>query len=181
MATNNANMSETVGREELMDAMHQLRQVQTQLLAGLEALEQGRPGTGMGAPSIPGGSSTTPNASTQSPQLLPADSASEQQTESSSPPAQKSGFTSRIILTWVDFAPVTSIVAADTDPWCRTYPKQIGINPLPMNWGAGDPQARGPIVVSRSSSTIRRRNGKSERRCTWLQYHSLTTSPSYWR
>ncbi|KAH9909811.1 putative GTP cyclohydrolase II [Xylariomycetidae sp. FL2044] len=52
--------------------------------------------------------------------------------------AQQSGFTSRIILT--------------------TYPKQIGINPLPLKWGAPSPQERGPVVVNRSSSTIRRRN-----------------------
>ncbi|KAI2608331.1 putative GTP cyclohydrolase II [Hypoxylon fragiforme] len=52
--------------------------------------------------------------------------------------AQKAGFTSRIILT--------------------TYPKQIGINPISLNWGASDAISRGPVVVSRSSSTIRRRN-----------------------
>ncbi|KAI1852369.1 hypothetical protein JX266_002547 [Neoarthrinium moseri] len=52
--------------------------------------------------------------------------------------AQKSGFTSRIILT--------------------TYPKQIGIDPLPLNWGAAEPTERGPVVVSRSSSTIGKRN-----------------------
>ncbi|KAF5233254.1 hypothetical protein FANTH_12620 [Fusarium anthophilum] len=52
---------------------------------------------------------------------------------------QQQGFTSRIILT--------------------TYPKQIGINPLPMDWGNQDPVKRGPIVVSRATSTIRRRNG----------------------
>ncbi|KAI0547286.1 GTP cyclohydrolase N terminal-domain-containing protein [Xylaria curta] len=51
--------------------------------------------------------------------------------------AEKAGFSSRIILT--------------------TYPKQIGINPIPLNWGAPGPE-RGPVVVSRSSSTIRKRN-----------------------
>ncbi|KAJ8108679.1 hypothetical protein ONZ43_g6351 [Nemania bipapillata] len=51
--------------------------------------------------------------------------------------AEEAGFTSRIILT--------------------TYPKQIGINPIPLNWGASGPE-RGPVVVSRSSSTIRKRN-----------------------
>ncbi|KAI0446616.1 GTP cyclohydrolase N terminal-domain-containing protein [Xylaria telfairii] len=51
--------------------------------------------------------------------------------------AEKAGFSSRIILT--------------------TYPKQIGINPVPLNWGAPGPE-RGPVVVSRSSSTIRKRN-----------------------
>ncbi|KAI0199058.1 GTP cyclohydrolase N terminal-domain-containing protein [Astrocystis sublimbata] len=51
--------------------------------------------------------------------------------------AEKSGFSSRIILT--------------------TYPKQLGINPIPLEWGAPGPE-RGPVVVSRSSSTIRKRN-----------------------
>ncbi|OLN95448.1 Uracil-regulated protein 1 [Colletotrichum chlorophyti] len=56
-----------------------------------------------------------------------------------SSPGQRSGLTSRIILT--------------------TYPKQIGIKPLPLNWGKSDPHLRGPVVVSRSSSTIGKRNG----------------------
>ncbi|KAJ0271519.1 hypothetical protein COL940_010972 [Colletotrichum noveboracense] len=55
-----------------------------------------------------------------------------------SSPSQRSGLTSRIILT--------------------TYPKQIGIKPLPLIWGEGEPHRRGPVVVSRSSSTIGRRN-----------------------
>ncbi|KAJ4250655.1 Uracil-regulated protein 1 [Fusarium torreyae] len=62
-----------------------------------------------------------------------------------SPGQRQQGFTSRIILT--------------------TYPKQIGINPLPMDWGNSDPVKRGPIVVSRAASTIRRRNGSSVRVC----------------
>ncbi|KAH8794849.1 GTP cyclohydrolase-like protein II [Hyaloscypha finlandica] len=52
--------------------------------------------------------------------------------------ARKPSVTSRIILT--------------------TYPGQAGINPLPMGWGNKDPQQRGPVVVSRSATTIRRRN-----------------------
>ena len=42
-----------------------------------------------------------------------------------------------------------------------TYPGQSGINPLPMSWGHQDPLQRGPVVVSRSQSTLRRRNGAS--------------------
>ena len=41
-----------------------------------------------------------------------------------------------------------------------TYPGQSGIDPLSMKWGHPDAQVRGPVVVSRSQSTIRRRNGK---------------------
>ena len=38
-------------------------------------------------------------------------------------------------------------------------PDNPGINPLPMDWGHKDPQKRGPVIVSRNSTTIRRRNG----------------------
>lgn len=41
-----------------------------------------------------------------------------------------------------------------------TYPGQSGIDPLAMNWGHADVLERGPVVVSRSQSTVRRRNGK---------------------
>ena len=54
-------------------------------------------------------------------------------------PARRSSVTSRIILT--------------------TYPGQSGIDPLPMDWGNKDPMKRGPVVVSRHTHTIRRRNG----------------------
>jgi len=41
-----------------------------------------------------------------------------------------------------------------------SYPGQAGIDPLPMSWGHKDPNVRGPVVVSRNTSTIRRRNGE---------------------
>ena len=41
-----------------------------------------------------------------------------------------------------------------------TYPHQSGIDPIMMDWGNSDPAQRGPVVVSRAPSTIRRRNGK---------------------
>ena len=40
-----------------------------------------------------------------------------------------------------------------------SYPGQAGVDPLPMDWGHKDPAVRGPVVVSRHSNTIRRRNG----------------------
>lgn len=42
-----------------------------------------------------------------------------------------------------------------------TYPGQGGVDPVIMNWGEQDPEKRGPVVVGRGSSTIRRRNGES--------------------
>ena len=41
-----------------------------------------------------------------------------------------------------------------------TYPGQSGIDPLVINWGHPDALKRGPVVVSRNQSTIRRRNGE---------------------
>jgi len=63
----------------------------------------------------------------------------------SSPSGRKPGTatTSRIILT--------------------TYPGQSGIDPLVMSWGHSDALQRGPVVVSRNQSTIRRRNGTYDR------------------
>ncbi|KAI1331929.1 GTP cyclohydrolase N terminal-domain-containing protein [Xylariaceae sp. FL0255] len=69
--------------------------------------------------------------------------------------AEKSGFTSRIILT--------------------TYPKQIGINPVPLKWGAPGPE-RGPVVVSRSSSTIRKRNAIGAHGGSYSIYFALAVA-----
>ena len=41
-----------------------------------------------------------------------------------------------------------------------SYPGQSGVDPLPMDWGNKDPNLRGPVVVSRNHTTIRKRNGK---------------------
>ncbi len=78
------------------------------------------------------------------PSALPAflDSNNEdksQQEASSSTASRRTSTTSRIILT--------------------TYPGQAGIDPIIMNWGHKDPVQRGPVVVTRSQSTLRRRNG----------------------
>ncbi|KAF4780209.1 GTP cyclohydrolase II [Colletotrichum scovillei] len=73
-----------------------------------------------------------------------------------SSPSQRSGLTSRIILT--------------------TYPKQIGINPLPMNWGESDPHRRGPVVVSRSSTTIGRRNAVGAHGGSYSIYYALAVA-----
>lgn len=39
-----------------------------------------------------------------------------------------------------------------------TYPGSASVNPLPMNWGAKDPQTRGPIVASRQPQSLPLRN-----------------------
>ncbi|KAF3760222.1 putative GTP cyclohydrolase II [Cryphonectria parasitica EP155] len=87
---------------------------------------------------------------TATPPFRPADVAVSPSGASS--PTQ-AGFTSRIILT--------------------TYPKQIGIKPFPMKWGAAEPLERGPIVVSRYSSTIRRRNAIGAHGGSYSIYYAL--------
>ncbi|KAK4082125.1 uncharacterized protein Triagg1_1937 [Trichoderma aggressivum f. europaeum] len=71
-------------------------------------------------------------------------------------PSSRSGFTSRIVLT--------------------TYPKQIGIDPLQMDWGNPDPQQRGPVVVSRAASTIRRRNAIGAHGGSYSIYYALAVA-----
>ena len=61
------------------------------------------------------------------------------------PVTRRPSLTSRIILT--------------------TYPGQAGIDPLPLHWGHADPQIRGPVVVSRNSKSVRRRNGMKQLAC----------------
>lgn len=71
-----------------------------------------------------------------------SDTPSAMDLSTSPPPGQgrRSSVTSKIILT--------------------SYPGQAGVDPLPMDWGNKNPDLRGPVVVSRNPSTIRRRNGK---------------------
>ncbi|KFH46282.1 Uracil-regulated protein-like protein [Hapsidospora chrysogenum ATCC 11550] len=135
---------------EFMDTLREIHQTQSQLLAAVETLSER-----VGTPALP-----TPDASsldkssqpkrkdepekappTSSDSVIRSDLREEGgtlQAPSTSSSNQRAALTSRIVLT--------------------TYPKQIGINPLPMDWGNFDPLKRGPVVVSRTPSTIRRRN-----------------------
>lgn len=54
-----------------------------------------------------------------------------------------------------------------------TYPGQSGIDPIVMNWGEKDPAKRGPVVVSRAGSTIRRRNAIGAHGGSYSIYHAL--------
>ena len=56
-------------------------------------------------------------------------------------------------------SPRTAVPGATSRIILTTYPSQAGIDPIAMNWGNESPTQRGPVVVSRSQSTLRRRNG----------------------
>ncbi|KAG0641699.1 GTP cyclohydrolase N terminal-domain-containing protein [Tuber brumale] len=70
--------------------------------------------------------------------------------------ARKPNVTSRIILT--------------------TYPGQSGIDPIIMNWGEKDTAKRGPVVVSRGASTVRRRNAIGAHGGSYSIYHALAVA-----
>jgi hypothetical protein len=75
-----------------------------------------------------------------------------------SPTTRRPSTTSRIILT--------------------TYPGQSGIDPIPLQWGAGDPAKRGPVVVSRLQHTIRRRNAIGAHGGSYSIYNALAVASS---
>ncbi len=84
--------------------------------------------------------------------VLPAE-AGTQSPPAPASPEQKSSFPSRVVLT--------------------TYPKQIGITPLPLDWGAADPLVRGPVTVSRAPSTIGKRNAIGAHGGSYSIYYAL--------
>ncbi|KAJ3111649.1 hypothetical protein HDU96_005485 [Phlyctochytrium bullatum] len=54
-----------------------------------------------------------------------------------------------------------------------TYPGQVGINPIPLNWGHPDPEIRGPIVASRNPSSIKVRNAIGAHGGSYSVYRAL--------
>ncbi|KAJ5386493.1 hypothetical protein N7509_009034 [Penicillium cosmopolitanum] len=54
-----------------------------------------------------------------------------------------------------------------------TYPGQSGIEPVPLEWGAPDAKARGPIVVSRRDNLVKRRNAIGAHGGSYSIYNAL--------
>ncbi|KAJ1957015.1 Uracil-regulated protein 1 [Linderina pennispora] len=57
-----------------------------------------------------------------------------------------------------------------------TYPSQLGIDPLPMTWGAKTPQERGPIVASRHPDSFGKRNAIGAGGGSYCIYHALAVA-----
>lgn len=144
------------GVADILQALKAIQENQTKLAAEVESvsnrLDTLAPPANLNSPSLNEKSPPKNNLPAESalPQAALATSAKEPTSPSAR--AEEAGFTSRIILT--------------------TYPKQIGINPIPLNWGAPGPQ-RGPVVVSRSSSTIRKRNAIGAHGGSYAIYFAL--------
>ncbi|KAH7363451.1 uracil-regulated protein 1 [Plectosphaerella cucumerina] len=54
-----------------------------------------------------------------------------------------------------------------------TYPGQSVVDPLPLKWGEADPQERGPVLVSRSGETLKRRNAIGAHGGSYSIYNAL--------
>lgn len=163
------------GMEDVADALKAIAQSQSQLLSAFESVSQRvselEKGTAASFSSSQptndttrGDSSDGPDPSptplhtgyTSDPSVVPADAGTQQASKSAEGGAGKLEFPSRVILT--------------------TYPKQIGINPLPLEWGLADPLKRGPVAVSRNASTIRRRNAIGAHGGSYSIYYALAVA-----
>ncbi|KAJ3336287.1 Uracil-regulated protein 1 [Gonapodya sp. JEL0774] len=54
-----------------------------------------------------------------------------------------------------------------------TYPGQVGVDPLPLNWGAMTPTERGPVIVSRSPTSLKKRNAIGAHGGSYSIYRAL--------
>ncbi|KAK7205429.1 GTP cyclohydrolase II [Myxozyma melibiosi] len=57
-----------------------------------------------------------------------------------------------------------------------TFPNQPGISPIPLRWGASDPQVRGPIVVSHNEPALGKRNAIGAHSGSYGIYHALAVA-----
>ncbi|MBW0525945.1 hypothetical protein O181_065660 [Austropuccinia psidii MF-1] len=57
-----------------------------------------------------------------------------------------------------------------------TYPGQTGIHPIPLEWGASDPQKRGPVVASRHPQSLKIRNAIGAYSGSYCIYKALATA-----
>jgi hypothetical protein len=156
------------GLEDVKEALKAISQGQTQLLAAVGSISQrvgdleksrdedhrppssGSNGVGRTATPLIGGFTPAPST------LLPAEAGTQTPSPTLASSDSKSSFSSRVVLT--------------------TYPKQIGIKPLPMEWGAADPLQRGPVTVSRAPSTIGKRNAIGAHGGSYCIYNALAVA-----
>ncbi|KAL7968509.1 GTP cyclohydrolase N terminal domain-containing protein [Trichoderma sp. SZMC 28014] len=124
-------------QDGVLEALRDIQQTQQQLLSHLESLGGKVGSSGISTEALSAASLLPVDNKDAKPK--DAEAAGDLAPSSALSPTSRSGFTSRIVLT--------------------TYPKQLGIDPITMDWGNSDPLQRGPVVVSRAASTIRRRNG----------------------
>ncbi|GAA5822512.1 hypothetical protein JCM3770_002443, partial [Rhodotorula araucariae] len=57
-----------------------------------------------------------------------------------------------------------------------TYPGQVGIHPIPLNWGAGTADERGPVVASRQAKSLKLRNAIGAYSGSYSIYRALAAA-----
>ncbi|KAJ5675016.1 uncharacterized protein N7477_004950 [Penicillium maclennaniae] len=57
-----------------------------------------------------------------------------------------------------------------------TYPGQSVVDPIPLDWGNADPEERGPVLVSRESKTLARRNAIGAHGGSYSIYNALAVA-----
>ncbi|GAA5945701.1 hypothetical protein JCM1841_003592 [Sporobolomyces salmonicolor] len=57
-----------------------------------------------------------------------------------------------------------------------TYPGQVGINPIPLHWGAPSAEARGPVVASRQPKSLKVRNAIGAYSGSYSIYRALAAA-----
>ncbi|TLD11228.1 hypothetical protein PgNI_05998 [Pyricularia grisea] len=157
MATSSGSAASGATNDQIMEALKKMQEEQSRLMSMLsqgdrQSLLSSSGAAGSGLDVSESGLTASPGLTGTS-SAMPADETTERDGASPSTSGTKSNFTSRIVLT--------------------TYPKQIGINPLPMKWGAPDAVQRGPVVVQRGPSTIRRRNAIGAHGGGYSVYYAL--------
>lgn len=63
-------------------------------------------------------------------------------------------------------------------PFSKTtaYPGQVGIHPIPLNWGAPTADERGPVVASRHANSIKVRNAIGAYAGSYSIYRALAAA-----
>ncbi|KAL1590379.1 hypothetical protein WHR41_00677 [Cladosporium halotolerans] len=165
--TSNGEPTDTTGiLQEILSSLRSLKQDHSQLASAVDAIN-GRVNTLAGIKQIQDG--IAHDATLPSPTIAPKaddakaalnsldgvskDEGADQTQATSPPPGRRASTTSKIILT--------------------SYPGQAGVDPIPLKWGAKDPKERGPVIVTRSPSTIRRRNAIGAHGGSYSIYYAL--------
>lgn len=61
-----------------------------------------------------------------------------------------------------------------SDVWFSAYPGQVGVNPIPLKWGATTAAERGPILASRQKASIGLRNAIGSYSGAYSTYRALS-------
>ncbi|ANB11067.1 hypothetical protein AWJ20_3863 [Sugiyamaella lignohabitans] len=139
-----------------------------QLQKKIELLKSRSGGTA-GSSSSPSSSTTNIKSSTSTTVAgtLPTDAAA-----SGTPPTASS----------TPIPPTPSITTLDgSEKWgskviITTYPGQQGVKSVPIKWGAKDPLERGPVIVSRTTGSLKRRNAIGAYSGSYSIYHALAVA-----